>query len=285
MGPGGDHSPPLYEASTTSSSPSASSPPSPASPSSSSADPPPPLPDNDEPTPNEQLALDSWLRRNNSYIDTIPWHRYAALPVLSDLWGYSDVDFRHECLESLLFYTSACGRRLTDSERDALLEPITRSAVASRYDRPAALALGAWLVARSWRKTGARHQYQQHAAASAAAAAAAAAAGAGGGGHITHFSAPSPPHHVPQQQPHMAATARALAGSLARRAARASGVGLACAVGYYALSSPWQLLWGAVEVETIGMDRRLERMCLDMEQTIKEKTAAAMRRYGGGGWP
>lgn len=244
------------------------------SPSSSSApDPPPPLPsDLDNPTPNEQLALDAWLRRNPSYINTIRWHHYSALPVLSPLWGYSVADFRAECLESLLFYTSACGRRLTDPERDALLEPITRTAVASSYDRPAALGAAAWLVARSWRKTGLREaarqrqqQLQQHAAQ--------------GEGHITHFSSPPPQQHQHQQQ---IPVARSLAGALVRRAARASAVGLTCAAGYYALWTPWRFLWGGIEVDTIGADLRLERMCLDMERNMKDKVSDLLRRHGGG---
>lgn len=248
--------------------------------SSASSDPPPPLPsDLDNPTPNEQLALDAWLRRNPAYINTIPWYRYPSLPILAPLWGYSDADFRAECLESLLFYTSAAGRRLADQERDALLEPITRTAVASSYDRPATIGAAAWLMARSWRKSGLREaaaaaqQQQYHHQPQAEVV----------GGHITHFSSPQ---QQQQQQQHSqyqprGSAARSLAGSLVRRAARASTAGLTCAVGYYALWTPWRFLWGGVEVETIGADLRLEKMCIDMEQNMKNKVSDMLRRHGG----
>lgn len=242
----------------------------PSTSSSAPSDPPPPLPsDLENPTPDEQLALDAWLRRNPAYINTIRWHRYSRLPVLSPLWGYSDVDFRAECLESLLFYTSACGRRLSDTERDALLEPITRTAVASSLDRPAALGAAAWLAARSWRKTGLRD--------AAATAAAAAQQQQHGDGHITHFSTPQHSHH--QQQ--IPGAGSSIARALVRRAARASAVGLTCAVGYYALWTPWRYIWGGVEVQAIGADLRLERMCLDMERNMKDKAADLLRRHGG----
>lgn len=237
------------------------------------SDPPPPLPtDLDNPTPSEESALDSWIRRNPTYLTTIRWYRYPALPVLSPLWGYTDNDFRAEVLESLLFYTRASGRRLTDAERDAVLEPITRDAVAASYDRPAALGLAGWLMARSWRKSGIKHaageMVQQQTMGMGTGAVDAA-------GHITHFSGGQ---QTPQQQQPMA---RSMAGFVVRRVARMSFVGLTCAAGYYALWTPWRFLLGNHEVDTIREDLRLERMCEDLDRNMKDKMADMLRRHGG----
>lgn len=240
-----------------------------ALPTAPSSDPPPPLPaDIENPTAQEDAALDIWLRRNTSYVTTIPWHRYTMLPSLSPLWGYSDADYRAECLESLFYYTRASGRRLSDFERDALLEPVTRCAVAASYDRPLALGVAAWLMARSWAKSGRR-------AAAAAAQELAPPLGTvgtvGADGHITHFS-----------HPHAGAQSRSqVLSSLVRRVARTGAVGLACGVGYYALWTPWRYLLGVQEVECIREDLRLEGMCQDMDRNTKDKVAELLRRHGG----
>ncbi|CAN8096108.1 unnamed protein product [Discula destructiva] len=269
--------------------------------SSSSSDPPPPFPaDLDAPTPSEAAALDAWLRRHESYITGIRWHRYAQLPALAPLWGYADADFRAECLESLLFYTRAAGRKLSRHERDAVLTPIARTAVAASYDRPLALVLAGWGMARSWAKSGMQDMVRKSAAEAAAAAATAAGAGGGGGGgggpvgrvgadgHITHFAQQHQHQHQHQHQPQhgygagaAAAGRSAVVGSVLRRVARTSMVGLSCAAGYYALWTPYRLLLGNHEVDSIREDPRLEKMCRDMDRNMKDKMADIIRKHGG----
>lgn len=270
--------------------PAASSSPSPP------ADPPPPLPATlDAPTPAEDLALQSWLSRNRGYITTIPWHRYPSLPVLSYLWGYNDADFRHECLSSLMFYTRSAGRRLADEERDALLEPVTRLAVAASYDRPVALGLGAWLVARSWAKSGAREAFRRAAegAASRAAAASASASASspgmgmgtvGADGHITHFSTPQQQQQQQQQQRQSYKgtstagrfgqggryTGRVI-GSLLRRTARASVPALLCFTGYQFFWDAYRVYLGENEIDSIREDMRLEEMVGQMDRNMASR--------------
>jgi hypothetical protein len=237
-----------------------------------SNDPPPPLPATlDAPTPAEDLALQSWIGRNRAYITTIPWHRYPSLPVLSYMWGYNDADFRHECLSSLLFYTRSAGRRLTVEERDALLEPVTRLAVAASYDRPVALGLGAYLVARSWAKSGAREAFRRAAEGAAKAAAAATPAAEG---HITHFSTPLPQqqhrHHYIQG---ISAAGRLgqggrILGSLLKRTARASVPAMLCFVGYELLCDSYRIYLGENEIDCIREDMRLENMVGQMDRNM-----------------
>lgn len=273
--------------------PNASAPSSSTSSSSSiaDADPPPPLPaDLEAETEAEADLLEAWIRRHEPYITTIRWHRYATLPALSPLWGYSDVNYRMECLESLLFYTRAAGRKLTDEERDAVLTPIARTTVAASYDRPVALGLAIWGMARSWSKSGLREVMRRSAAAAAAAAAAPPApimGNVGADGLITHFSGPQAHHHQQQQQHRigfagaMGATRGAVISSLFRRVARTSMVGLSCFVGYHALWKPWRFLLGTHEVESIRYDLCLEKMCHDMDTNMEDKMAGIIRRHGG----
>lgn len=245
----------------------------------SSADPPPPLPDDlDAPTPAEEAALDAWLRRHPGYITTIRWHRYAALPALAPLWGYADCDFRAECLESLLFYTRAAGRKLSDDERDAVMAPIARTAVAASYDRPVALGLAGWGMGRSWAKSGLRETLRRSAAAAATPAAGMGQVGVDG--HITHFA--------PPQQPRVSFGSAggvgrpALVRTFLKRVARTSTVGLSCAVGYYALWTPYRFLLGNHEVDSIREELRLEKMCSDMDANMRDKMADIIRKHGGG---
>lgn len=165
-----------------------------------------------------------------------------------------------------------------------MLSPIARTAVAASYDRPIALGLAAWGMARSWTKSGVREMIRRSAADAAAAAAAAAATPLGVGnvgadGHITHFSAPQ------GQRPGFtaaAATARGvIVGSFFRRVARTSMVGLSCAAGYYALWMPWRFLLGNHEVDSIREDLRLEKFCLDMDENMKDKVVDILRKHGG----
>ncbi|POS79218.1 hypothetical protein DHEL01_v202376 [Diaporthe helianthi] len=252
-------------------------------PSSSTSDPPPPLPKSlDQPTPAEDLALDNWIKRNTSYLATIPWYKYAQMPVLSWLWGYSDADFHHECVSTYIFYTRAIGRKLTDEERDGVLEPVARSAVAASYDRPIAMGLGSWLMARSWAKSGAREAVRK-AAEEAAAAAAATAMGTGLGtgtvgadGHITHFS-------TPQQHTGIAgrfgfgggnfsssnnSNRGRVIGQLFKRAGRASVPGLLCFVGLQVLSEPYRMYLSDNETWTMHSDARLIALADDMEKNL-----------------
>lgn len=270
--------------------PNASAPSSSSSSSSSAdADPPPPLPANlDAETEAEANLLEAWLRRHEPYITTIRWHRYSSLPALSPLWGYSDVDYRAECLESLLFYTRAAGRKLTDEERDAILTPIARTAVAASYDRPVALGLAIWGMARSWNKSGLRETMRRSAAAATAAAAAAAPSApimgnVGADGLITHFSGPQA--HQQQHRVGFAGAAGNTGGvvisSLFRRVARTSLVGLSCFAGYQALWKPWRFLLGTHEVESIRHDLCLEKMCHDMDINMEDKMAGIIRKHGG----
>lgn len=239
--------------------------------SSSYFDPPPPLPaDLDAPTPTEAATLDAWLRRHESYITTIRWHHYATLPALAPLWGYADADFRAECLESLLFYTRAAGRKLSDAERDAVLTPIARTAVAASYDRPIAFGVGIWAMSRSWAKSGVRDMIR----------ASAAATGGGVDGHITHF-APPPQHGFAGGAAAVGAGTRPVVLSLLRRVARTSIVGLSCAAGYYALWTPYRFLLGNHEVDSIREDLRLERLCNDMDNNMKDKMSDIIRKHGG----
>lgn len=246
--------------------------------SSSSSDPPPPLPKSlDQSTPAEDLALDNWIKRNTSYLSTIPWHKYAQMPVLSWLWGYSDADFRHECVSTYIFYTRAIGRKLTDEERDGVLEPVARSAAAASYDRPFAMGLGSWLMARSWAKSGARETVRK-AAEEAAAAATASHHGMGTGtvgadGHITHFSTP---------QQHIGTGGRfgfgggnfnsnnrgRAIGQLFRRAGRASVPGLLCFVGLQVLSEPYRMYLSDNETWTMHSDVRLMALADDMDKNL-----------------
>lgn len=250
--------------------------------SSSSSDPPPPLPKSlDQPTPAEDLALDNWIKRNTNYLSTIPWHKYAQLPVLSWLWGYSDAEFRNECISTYIFYTRATGRRLTDDERDAVLEPVTRSSAAASYDRPIALGLGSWLMARSWAKSGARETVKR-AAEEAAAAGAHPAMGTGLGtgtvgvdGHITHFSTP---------QQHTGTAGRfgfgggnfsnnrgKVLSQLFRRAGRASVPGLLCFVGLQVLGEPYRMYLSDNETWSMHQDMRLMSLADDMEKNLSNR--------------
>ena len=260
------------------------------------SDPPPPLPATlDAPTPAEDLALQTWIGRNRGYITTIPWHRYPSLPVLSYLWGYNDADFRHECLSTLMFYTRSAGRRLTVEERDALLEPVTRLAVAASYDRPLATGLGAYLAARSWAKSGARGAFRRAAegaarrAAAAAGPAGAGAAGMGMGtvgsdGHITHFSAPQQRHH--QQGTGTAGRlgqGGRMLGSLFKRTARASVPALLCFAGYEVLWDSYRLYLGENEIDSIREDMRLEEMVVQMDRNMASRVTdieELLRRRG-----
>ncbi|KAG8156295.1 hypothetical protein KVR01_013830 [Diaporthe batatas] len=267
--------------------------------SSSSDDPPPPLPKIlDQPTQAEDLALENWIKRNTSYISTIPWHRYAQMPVLSWLWGYPDADFRHDCVSSYMFYTRAVRRKLTDDERDGVLEPAARSAAAASYDRPIATGLGAWLMSRSWAKSGTREAVRRAAEEAAAATATAGASHHGMGtgtvgadGHITHFS-------TPQQQQHAGTGARfgfgggsfnnigsrgRAVGQLFRRAGRASVPGLLCFVGLQVLGEPYRLYLSDNEAWTMHSDIRLMGLFDDMEKTMAAKAGEIedlLRRRG-----
>lgn len=246
--------------------------------SSSSSDPPPPLPKSlDQPTPAEDLALDNWIKRNTSYLSTIPWHKYANLPVLSWLWGYSDAEFRNECISTYIFYTRATGRKLTDDERDAVLEPVARSSAAASYDRPMAMGLGSWLMARSWAKSGAKETVRK-AAEEAAAAAAHPAMGTGLGtgtvgadGHITHFS-------TPQQHTGTAAgrfgfgnNRGKVLSQLFRRAGRASVPGMLCFVGLQVLSEPYRMYLSDNETWSMHQDVRLMSLADDMEKNLTNR--------------
>lgn len=244
----------------------------------SSSDPPPALPKSlDQPTPAEDLALDNWIKRNTSYLSTIPWHKYANLPVLAWLWGYSDADHRNECISTYIFYTRATGRKLTDDERDAVLEPVARSSAAASYDRPIALGLGSWLMARSWAKSGAKETVRK----AAEEAAAAATAGAhhpgmgtgtvGADGHITHFSTP---------QQHTGITGRfggnfsnrgKVLSQLFRRAGRASVPGLLCFVGLQVLSEPYRVYLSDNETWSMHQDVRLMSLADDMEKNLSNR--------------
>lgn len=141
-------------------------------------------------------------------------------------------------------------------------------------------------MARSWSKSGLREMMRRSAAAAAAEAAAAANTTPGVGrigadGHITHFSTP----HNQQQLGGFAsaggATRSAIVGSLFRRVARTSMVGLSCAAGYYALWTPWRLLLGDQEVGSLREDLRLEKLCHDMDRNMKDKMADVLRKHGG----
>ncbi|KAI7776348.1 hypothetical protein LA080_005428 [Diaporthe eres] len=249
----------------------------------SSSDPPPPLPKSlDQPTPAEDLALDNWIKRNTSYLSTIPWHKYANLPVLAWLWGYSDSEFRNECITTYVFYTRAVGRKLTDDERDAVLEPVARSSAAASYDRPIAMGLGSWLMARSWSKSGAKETVRKAAEEAAAAAAGthpAMGTGLGTGtvgadGHITHFS-------TPQQHTGTAGRfgfsnagninrAKALS-QLFRRAGRASVPGMLCFVGLQVLSEPYRMYLTENETWSLHQDVRLMSLADDMEKNLTNR--------------
>lgn len=269
--------PPPPPAPSSSSSSSSHPPPTDGNPSSGGRDledPPPHIPEDIEnPTPTERLALDTWLNRNKTYLTTIPWHRYPTLPLLSPFWGYHDADYHTDVVESLLFYTCASGRRLTVLERDAVLEPITRTAVAASYDRPLAIGLAAWWMVRSWNKSGVREAQRR-------AAAAAAAAAAGDMGHITHFSTPQPRISPAATVSNMVGGGGQILGALLRRVARTSLVGLSCIIGYQTLWSPWRFILGNHEVETIREDMRLERMVSDMDQNLASKALEILRRQG-----
>lgn len=249
----------------------------------SSSDPPPPLPKSlDQPTPAEDLALDNWIKRNTSYLSTIPWHKYANLPVLAWVWGYSDSEFRNECISTYVFYTRAVGRKLTDDERDAVLEPVARSSAAASYDRPIALGLGSWLMARSWAKSGVKETVKKAAEEAAAAAAGAHPAmgtGLGTGtvgadGHITHFSTP---------QQHTGTAGRFGFGNtgninrgkvlsqLFRRAGRASVPGMLCFVGLQVFSEPYRMYLSDNETWSMHQDVRLMGLADDMEKNLTNR--------------
>ncbi|PSR79511.1 hypothetical protein BD289DRAFT_442306 [Coniella lustricola] len=227
-----------------------------------------------------------------SYVTTVPWYRLAALPVLSPLWGYNPADHQTDCLESLMFYTVAAGRRLTDAERDSILEHITRTGVAASYDRPLAIGVAAWLMTRSWAKSRPiKHggplynaasastyspyaqQYHHHAHVQPISTGT-----LGADGHITHFSGPHPPPPPPQQQPQQPyfASARGsgsqVLGAFVRRVARTGAVGLSCFAGYLALRIPYRHLLGMREVEAVSHDFRLEAVCHDMDNTMKNRS-------------
>lgn len=247
-------------------------------PNSDNSDPPPPLPAQlDQPTPAEDLALDNWIKRNPAYLSAIPWHKYANLPVLAWLWGYADCEFRNECISTYMFYTRATGRKLTEDERDAVLEPVTRSSAAASYDRPIALGLGSWLTARSWSKSGVKEAFRR-AAEAAAAAPTAMGGGLGTGrvgadGHITHFSTP---------QQHAGTTGRfgfgtgginrgKAFGQLLRRAGRASVPGMLCFVGLQVLSEPYRMYLSDNESWSMHQDIRLMHLAEDMDKNLSKR--------------
>lgn len=243
-----------------------------------SSDPPPPLPKSlDQPTPAEDLALDGWIKRNTSYLSTIPWHKYESLPVLSWLWGYSDAEFRNECVSTYIFYTRATGRKLDDDERDAVLEPVARSAAAASYDRPIALGLGSWLMARSWAKSGNKEAIRKAVEEAATAASAHPGMGTvGADGHITHFS-------TPQQHSGIAgrfgfgggnlnnSNRGKVLGQLFRRAGRASVPGLLCFVGLQVLSEPYRMYLSDNETWSMHQDVRLMSLADDMEKNLSNR--------------
>ncbi|KAL1873188.1 hypothetical protein Daus18300_004007 [Diaporthe australafricana] len=246
----------------------------------SASDPPPPLPARlDEPTPAEDLALDHWIKRNTTYLSTIPWHKYASLPVLAWVFGYADCEFRNDCISTLIFYTRATGRRLTADERDAVLEPVARSSAAASYDRPAALGLGSWLMARSWFKSGVKEAFKKAAEEAAAAAAHNPAMGMGTGtvgadGHITHFSTPQ--QHVGTTGGRFGFGAgnnnnrSKVLGQLFRRAGRASVPGLLCFVGLQVLSEPYRMYLSDNETWSMHQDVRLMSLAEDMEKNLSK---------------
>lgn len=213
---------------------------------SSPSPPPPHVADIENLTNDERIAIQDWLYRDPTYLTTICWNRYPRTYLLSPLWGYDEPAFREECVNSLMFWTITCGRRLSDPERDALLEPITGCRLACNLDRPIGFAAAAWLTARSWQNSklrdaaaAARQQQQQKQA----------------GGHVTHFSSAHQQHRQ-----HIYGARSSLASNLMRRAARASAVGLACAIGYQALWHPWHVFWHDNEQWAIEHDVRLSRM-------------------------
>ncbi|KAJ4423777.1 hypothetical protein N0V82_001515 [Gnomoniopsis sp. IMI 355080] len=259
--------------------PSASTPTSSTS-SAADPDPPPPLP-TDLNTPAdaaEDAALEAWVLRNAQYFTNIRWHHYRRLPALSSLWGYSEHDFRAECLESLVFYSRAAGRKLTEGERDAVLSPIATTCVAATYDRPVALGLAIWGMARSWSKSGQREMMRRNAA-TAAANTTPGVGTIGADGHITHFATPQGQQLGGFARPGPA-TRSAMIGSLFRRIARTSLVGLSCMVGYYALWTPWRVLLSKHEVETIRNDFRCNKLLNDMDQNMKDKRPDLTRSHG-----
>ncbi|KAI3394260.1 hypothetical protein diail_2963 [Diaporthe ilicicola] len=248
-------------------------------PNGNSSDPPPPLPAKlDQPTPAEDLALDSWIKRNTSYLSTIPWHKYANLPVLAWMWGYADCEFRNECISTLIFYTRATGRRLTDEERDAVLEPVARNTAAASYDRPVAFGLGSWLMARSWKKSGIKDAFKKAAEEAAAAASHHPTLGLGTGtvgadGHITHFSTP--------QQPTGTAGGRfgfstGNISQLFRRAGRASIPGMLCFVGLHVLSEPYRMYLADNESWSMHQDVRLMTLAEDMEKNLSKGASGGL---------
>lgn len=163
------------------------------------------------------------------------------------------------------------------------MAPIARTAVAASYDRPVALGLAGWGMARSWAKSGLREMIRRSAAAAAAAPVVTTPVGqVGVDGHITHFA------QQPQQQSRggfasAAGMGRgAVVGSLLKRVARTSVVGLSCAAGYYALWTPYRFLLGNHEVDSIREEIRLEKLCSDMDANMKDKMADIIRKHGGG---
>jgi hypothetical protein len=255
-----------------------------SSPDSPETDPPPRIRDPLGPVgPDEEHAVHSWMQRNSTYITTIPWYKYDKPHALAFLWGYPDAEFRIHCISVYMFYTRMTGRKLTDDERDAILEPAARSAAAATYDRPIALGLGSWLMARSWAKSGAKENVRKAAAAAAADARPVMGTGLGGSGalgadgHITHFSTPQ--QHTGQfgsgagsfgnssSSSSSSSMGRAL-GQLFKRAGRASVPGLLCFVGLQWAAEPYHEYLTDNENLTMAEDLRLMRQEHDMRKNM-----------------
>lgn len=196
----------------------------------------------------ELEVMNEWWRRNAHEWTSIPWERYARPPILSPLWFYSMDEHRLRTFYYLSAYMNMAGRRLSATERDALLDAVTRNLAAKSYIHPIVMVGMGWAMRASWVKSRAQAQARRtaeaaKAAAEAAAAAAAAAsasttaggagvgAGLGGAGHITYFSQPSSARHpAPTTATVVASSLFSHSKTTAWRVARVFGAGMTAVV-------------------------------------------------------
>lgn len=217
-------------------------------------------------TPFEERAVDNWWRRNASFWTTIPWYRFPAPPALAPLWGWSMAEDRGHVFDALYAYTNLARRRLTNQERDSLVETLTRTNLVLSYQRPLGWGFTSFCIWQSWRKSG----LQESARAAVRGAAAAAAGGGGGGGlsgaggHITHFSNP---HHTVGLGSQIASKLK----QFSARLSRATLTGVLATMFCISLGRTLEVAAGREAAELVSSDERLQRLMQDIAEVLPDE--------------
>lgn len=213
-------------------------------------------------TPLEERAVDNWWRRNESFWTSIPWYHFPAPPALASLWGWSMADDRGRVFDALYAYTNLARRRLTDQERDSLVETLTRTNLVLSYQRPLGWAVTSFFIWQSWRKSG----MQQSARATAREAAAATAGGGlgGAGGHITHFSNP---HYTVGLGSQITSKLK----HFSMRLGRATVTGVVATMLCFSLGKNMEVAARREAAELVSSDERLRRLMEDVAEVLPDE--------------